>query len=73
MTDDQIKSIIQYAISEWGPRDADQGVAVALEDIAKGQGNVRGMAQALFLIGESLESIAKTYKDEVFFKYDGEI
>tara|TARA_R110002153_G_scaffold63489_1_gene170345 strand:+ start:286 stop:522 length:237 start_codon:yes stop_codon:yes gene_type:complete len=77
MTEDQIKSIIRYAVYEFGNRwdqhSHDNGVASGIDDIAKGEGNIRGIAQGLFLIGESLETISRTYSRELDAKLNGEI
>tara|TARA_R110002167_G_scaffold293485_1_gene498183 strand:- start:1240 stop:1476 length:237 start_codon:yes stop_codon:yes gene_type:complete len=77
MTEDEIKSIIQYAIkqfgSEWDHHGHDNDVAISMNDIAKGEGNIRGIAQGLFLIGESLETISRTYSRELDAKLKGEI
>ena len=78
MTEDEIKSIIQYAIKQFGnecglQNHSDYGVADAINGIVKGEGNIRGIAQALFLIGESLETISRAYTRELNAKLDGEV
>ena len=77
MTEDEIKSIIRYAVNqfgnEWDQHSHDNGVAIGINDIAKGEGNIRGIAQGLFLIGESLETISRTYSRELDAKLKGEI
>jgi hypothetical protein len=77
MTEDEIKSIIRYAVNqfgnEWDQHGHDNDVAVSMDNIAKGEGNIRGIAQGLFLIGESLETISRTYSRELEAKLRGEI
>lgn len=77
MNEDEIKSIIGYAVDQLGneldKHSYDNGVASGINDIAKGEGNIRGIAQGLFLIGESLETISRTYSRELDAKLKGEI
>jgi hypothetical protein len=78
MTEDEIKSIIQYAIKQFGNEcglqdHSDHGVADAINGIVKGEGNILGIAQALFLIGESLAAISSTYTREINAKLGGRI
>ena len=77
MTEDQIKSIIAYAIqefaSEWAQHDSGQNVADAISSLNEGSGNVCGIANGLHRCGSALESIANTYRRELDMKMDGEI
>jgi len=77
MTEDQIKTLIDHAAEslghEWVQHGSGSGVADALDTMARGDGNIRGIAQALFQIGDALESISKTYARELNAKLEGEI
>jgi hypothetical protein len=77
MTEDQIKTLIDHAAEslghEWVQHGSGSGVADALFTMAKGEGNILGIAQALFQIGDALESISKTYARELDAKLEGEI
>ncbi len=77
MTEDQIKTLIDHAAEslghEWVQHGSGSGVADALFTMAKGEGNILGIAQALFQIGDALESISKTYARELNAKLEGEI
>ena len=77
MTEDQIKSLIDHAAEslghEWVQNGSGTGAADALYRMARGEGNIRGIAQALFQIGDALESISKTYARELNSKLEGEI
>ena len=77
MTEDQIKSLIDHAAEslghEWNMHGSGSGVADALDTMARGEGNILGIAQALFQIGDALESISKTYARELNSKQYGEI
>jgi hypothetical protein len=77
MTEDQIKALIDHAAEslghEWNMHGSGSGVADALDTMARGDGNIRGIAQALFQIGDALESISKTYARELDAKLEGEI
>ena len=58
---------------QWNMHGSGSGVADALDTMARGDGNIRGIAQALFQIGDALESISKTYARELDAKLEGEI
>ena len=77
MTEDQIKTLIDHAAEslghEWNMHGSGSGVADALDTMARGGGNIHGIAQALFQIGDALESISKTYARELNAKLEGEI
>jgi hypothetical protein len=77
MTEDQIKTLIDHAAEslghQWNMHGSGSGVADALDTMARGDGNIRGIAQALFQIGDALESISKTYARELDAKLEGEI
>ncbi len=77
MTEDQIKTLIDHAAEslghEWVQHGSGSGVADALFTMARGEGNILGIAQALFQIGDALESISKTYARELNAKLEGEI
>ena len=77
MTEDQIKTLIDHAAEslghEWVQHGSGSGVADALFTMAKGEGNILGIAEALFQIGDALESISKTYARELNAKLEGEI
>ena len=77
MTEDQIKTLIDHAAEslghEWVQHGSGSGVADALDTMARGNGNILGIAQALFQIGDALESISKTYARELNAKLEGEI
>lgn len=77
MTEDQIKDLIDHAADslghQWNMHGSDSGVADALHHMARGEGNILGIAQALFQIGDALESISKTYARELNSKLEGEI
>ena len=77
MTEDQIKTLIDHAAEslghEWNLHGSGSGVADALGTMARGNGNILGIAQALFQIGDALESILKTYANELNAKLEGEI
>jgi hypothetical protein len=77
MTEDQIKSIIAYAIeefaSEWAQHDSGQNVADAIDSLNRRDGNIVGIANGLHRCGSALESIANTYRRELEMKMDGEI
>ena len=77
MTEDQIKTLIDHAAEslghEWNMHGSGSGVADALFTMAKGEGNILGISQALFEIGDALESISKTYARELDAKLEGEI
>ena len=77
MTEDQIKTLIDHAAEslghEWVQHGSGSGVADALFTMAKGEGNILGIAEALFQIGDALESISKTYARELDAKLEGEI
>mgnify|MGYP003639361827 FL=1 len=76
-TETQIKSLIDHAAEslghEWVQNGSGTGAADALYHMARGEGNIRGIAQALFQIGDALESISKTYARELNSKLEGEI
>ena len=77
MTEDQIKTLIDHAAEglghEWVQHGSGSGVGDALFTMAKGGGNILGIAQALFQIGDARESISKTYARELNAKLEGEI
>ena len=77
MNEDQIKTLIDHAAEslghEWVQHGSGSGVADALFTMARGEGNILGIAQALFQIGDALESISKTYARELNAKLEGEI
>ena len=76
-TEHQIKELIEHFVislgNEWTQHENKPGIAHTLHDIAEGKGNIRGIAQALFQIGDALESISKTYARELNSKLEGEI
>ena len=77
MTEDEIKSLIFYAIdefaSEWAKHGSGQNVADAIDSLNEGSGNICGIANGLLRCGSALESIANTYRRELDMKMDGEI
>ena len=76
-TEHQIKELIEHFVislgNEWTQHENKHGIAHTLHDIAEGKGNIRGIAQALFQIGDALDSISKTYSRELNSKLEGEI
>ena len=76
-TENQIKELIEHFVislgNEWTQHEGKHGIANTLHDISEGEGNIRGIAQALFQIGDALESISKTYARELNSKLEGEI
>ena len=77
MNEDQIKTLIDHAAEslghEWVQHGSGSGVADALFTMAKGESNILGIVEALFQIGDALESISKTYARELNAKLEGEI
>ena len=76
MTEDEIKSVIQFTIKELGSELSslkEPSVSDAIADLGRSDSVVVEIGNGLHRIGRALERIAGLYNSELGYKLDGDI
>jgi len=79
MTEDEIKSVIQFTIKELGSELSefsqlkDTDVSDAISDLGRNDSVIGEIGNGLHRIGHALERIAGLYNSELGYKLDGDI
>jgi hypothetical protein len=80
MTEDEIKSVIQFTIKELGSElsslkepSASDAIADAIADLGRNDSVIGEIGNGLHRIGHALERIAGLYNSELGYKLDGDI